>query len=895
VIWDRWEEVDRLFAAAQERPPAEREGFLRASCGDDADLLRLVRSLLTEADVAASFGGPGSALLRSVWSEPAAAPRDEAPLRPGERVGRYRVTGELGRGGMAVVYAAERDDGVYQQQVALKVLRPGIDADLLVGRFVHERQILARLAHPRIARLLDGGATADGRPYLVMERVDGTPITHYADAHRLAIRERLRLLLGVADAVRYAHQRLIVHRDLKPSNILVDGTGEVRLLDFGVAKLLGDVDEAQGPLTRAVGRAHTPEYASPEQVRGEPATTASDVYQLGLLLYELLTGQRPFAGRGVQLETAITDGRVTRPSDVTVDGESATESDPPQARPAPADVARARGTTPAALRRALRGDLDTIALKALRTEPDERYSSVEALAEDIRSHLAGRPIAARVPSVPYRVRKFAQRNRWLPPVAAVLTLALAGYVTTLALHARTLELERNEARAHAERADELRGFMIDLFGAADPFAAPEPGRNRDITVVEALDVGTQRARLQLADRPLLLADMLSAVGGVYANLDERDAAISTLEEAITTRVAAGAAESVQHLDDLHDLAGVIGVHVGADSAITLQRRRLELERRLHGTVHPRVGAALLALSAHMVTSGRFDEALEQRIEAIRILRAAGPAAAGDLADALALTADTYTVFDRIDEAEAAAREAVEIGRRVLGTDHPNTAWHTVHLAQLLTNRERYDEAIDIYRDVLPILERSLGPEHYITLRSTNNYAVTLTAGGDHVGAERVYRELLETRRAQAAGGLSRDVADVLQNLAVAVNSQGRTDESERLIREAHAIYREVLPPGHYLLAFPLLSLAEIQLSRGDALAAEQTAQEAAGILSAALPPGHFATAVARCRLGAALALQSRTQEALPLLDNALEELRGSELAPERFRRECAEHREALSG
>jgi eukaryotic-like serine/threonine-protein kinase len=894
-IWDRWDDVDRVFEAVLEHPPEERDRALVEECAGDTELLLLVRELLDRSDPsAAPLAGSGQLLLRSIWSAPPAHETERPPLHPGDRVGRYRVADELGRGGMAIVYAAERDDGAFRQQVALKILRRDLDSTELTDRFLREREILSRLTHPHIARLLDGGTTDDGRPYLVMERVAGRPITRFADDHRLSVRQRLELLLQVTDAVQFAHRRLVVHRDLKPSNIFVDDDGHAKLLDFGIAKLVDSVDETEGPLTRVGGRPHTPEYASPEQVRGEPVTTLSDVYQLGILLYELLTGRRPYAGRGLQLETAITTGLVTRPSEVTGDGvvtgapQPASSEDRPTS---PDEIAAMRATTPERLKRELRGDLDTIVLKALSTEPDMRYGSIEALAEDIRRHLDGRAITATPASAVYRLRKFGRRNPWAAPVAALLLLALTGYVTTITLHARNLEVERRETQAQADRANELRSFLVDLFKVADPYATPDPSRNRQITVVEALEIGAERARTELVDRPLLLAGILSAIGGVYANLDLREAAAALLNEAITTRRLHGATLTVEHLDDLNHLAGIVGLGTNYDSAAALQRHRLVLERELHGPAHARVGSTHLSLSSQLASAALHEDALEHREEAVRILRAAGPGAAGPLSDALAMIADTYSVFDRIDESEAAAREAVLIATELHGRTHPLTARHSVHLAQALGKRDRFAEAIAIYQDVLPILDVAMGPDHYITLASRNNFAVVLEASGDYAGAESVHRSLMETRR-RADGERSRAMADLLQNLAVAVRSQGRMAEAEELVTQAYDIYREVMPDGHYLIAFPLLTRTEIQLARGDDVGAERSGREAAAILEAGLPAGHFATAVAHCRVGAALARQGRLTEAAPLLESSLAQLRASQAVPARFPDECSEHRAA---
>jgi eukaryotic-like serine/threonine-protein kinase len=433
---ERREQIETLFEAALDREATARHEWLAVACADDHALLAEVEALLAAHEMAE----------RALGSQPWAGPWPRESDVP-DRIGPYRVLGELGRGGMGTVYLAEHADGLFDHPVAIKVTnalsgRP--DSDVLVRRFIAERQMVGQLEHPNIVRLLDGGTMDDGRPFCVMEYVAGVPIDAHCDRRRLGVDERLRLLAAAARAVHHAHRNLIVHRDLKPSNILVSDDGEVKLVDFGIAKSLETVAPYSAQArTRTGHHLLTPQYASPEQVSGEPATTATDVYALGLVLYELLCGRRgQDVGRGSYQEIvhAIMSQEPERPSTAvlraTAEGPSAVTAD---------RVAVARGTTPARLQRKLRGDLDRIVAHAIRKDPARRYQSAEQLAEDIDRYLAGKSVVARGNSATYRVRKFAERRRWAAAAAVVLLVILSTFVATLAAENRRLRRELHQS------------------------------------------------------------------------------------------------------------------------------------------------------------------------------------------------------------------------------------------------------------------------------------------------------------------------------------------------------------------------------------------------------------------------------------------------------------------
>ncbi|MBL8189697.1 MAG: serine/threonine protein kinase, partial [Acidobacteria bacterium] len=459
---ERWRRIDELFRTLADRPPAEREALLTRVCGQDEDLRREVLELLAHEPPEAFLSDPIKYAALAVTDEPA----DELL---GRRIGPYRLTRLIGRGGMGTVYQAVRDDDQFQQQVALKLIKRGMDTDFVRERFLRERQILASLDHPHIARLFDGGTTPDGLPYFVMELVEGSPITKYCHDRRLPLDAKLRLFRDVCSAVQHAHQKLVVHRDLKPSNILVTTDGTPKLLDFGIAKLLSpDPGEAVTRTETAV-RLMTPDYASPEQVRGGTITTATDVYSLGIVLYELLAGIKPFefnTYEPLEIERAICETEAQRPSELAIRQTHA----------------------PTKLARMLSGDLDNIVLMALRKEPERRYQSVEQFSEDIRRYLTGLPILARPDTFVYRAGKFVRRHQVAVLAAFLVMLSLLGGIVATGYAAHQARAESERANQAAAAAEAVTQSLASIFEAADPGRA----KGNAITAKELLDQGAEK-------------------------------------------------------------------------------------------------------------------------------------------------------------------------------------------------------------------------------------------------------------------------------------------------------------------------------------------------------------------------------------------------------------------
>ncbi len=622
LIWKRWDEVDHLFDQALDLAEEERVPFLEDACAGDTLLLDTLSRLLEASSRAAGvLSGPGSELLQAAFVPRGSRPSWPNP-RPGAVVGRYRLIREIGRGGMANVYEAERTDGVLGRRVAVKLLR-GVDSEDVTQRFGAERRILSSLAHPNIARLLDGGATEAGRPYFVMELVRGEPVTRWADRRRLGIPERLRLFVQVLDAVQYAHSRLVVHRDIKPSNVFVSDDGRVHLLDFGIAKLLDD-GEDRAPLTRPATRWMTPEYASPEQILAQPITTATDVHALGVLLYELLAGRRPFGSDGegaFELERAICEDPPAPPSSAAtlhlqapVDGGGTV--------PSPEAVAAARGTLPPRLRRALAGDLDAVVGKALRKQPEERYRSAQEMADDLMRFLSGFPVRAREGLRMYRARKFVRRH-WLAVTAtAALMVVLAASAAILTrLQAETAR-QRNLASAAAARAEteaENAGlvidFLADVFRSGDPSQAP----NDTLTARGLVEWGAQRVDSEFTDRPAVQARLLLVLGEAYENLGLPEEGAQLMQKALVLRRRLFGEESEETAEALLQLAELQHAAREISLAIPLYEEALHVRRSLSSGDGRALAPILSGLGLALAQQERTDSAELLLREAVAIL------------------------------------------------------------------------------------------------------------------------------------------------------------------------------------------------------------------------------------------------------------------------------------
>jgi serine/threonine-protein kinase len=897
---DRWRRLEALFEQALAQPDNERAAWIAKAADADA-ALRAELEELVAAD--AGHGAIDRAVANAAHGLLGAQTSATETSLYGRHFGPYRIVRELGRGGMGQVYLAERDDAQYRGQVAIKLL-PSTASARLQRRFRTERQVQADLQHPGIARLLDAGTSDEGEAYLVMEYVDGLPIDVYCREHRLPVAERLRLVTELCDAVQFAHRNLIVHRDIKPSNVLVTAEGTPKLLDFGIAKLI-DPDRVSALAlhkTAELTRILTLDAASPEQLRGEPATTATDVYALGALLYRLLTGRGAHSATAtdpITLSHAILANEPPRPSLAALEPLLGDR----EAGAGVIDFAAELCTTPERLSRALRGDLDTILLKALRKEPARRYASAAELADDLGRHLQRRPVLARGDSAGYLVRRFLARHSRAVASAAVgvaAMIALTGFYTV------QLADERDRAQREARRAEEVSAFLTELFEGA----TPEESLGEWVGARELLDLGAARIEQDLASEPAVQAALMRVIGSAYAALGLLDPAAALLERALAVRENLGGPADALLGDVLHALGHLRATQGRFGEGEALLSRALTTRLALHGELHPDIAETHLAFASLHAGWLAFDEG-EAHVDAADAVLARLPSPDPEVViSARVGRAQLEQHRGRFDEALAGYREALALRTATSGADHPATLNVRTSLAQVLNNAARFSEAETIHRELLEVRRRVLPAGHPAIAVTLSSLATALKSQGRSAGAEPFEAEALSIWRAAHRGDHPQIVVG-LNNLANLRHDLGDLDGALTLHQEALAMNRRLHGDDHPILANNYTNLAALEFDRenytealalyrrtldldraafgdehpyishdmqgiGNALTrlgrleeAETTLREALSLSSRSPGPEHPQTAQLKRDLGIALARQDRCDEAEDLLRRAL--------------------------
>jgi tetratricopeptide (TPR) repeat protein/tRNA A-37 threonylcarbamoyl transferase component Bud32 len=839
----RWLELAPLFDETFDLDETARAHFLAAI--EDVELRDALRDLLAQASTKGALDD-GSGRFAAALIEP-------EPGIEGRRIGAWRVGRAIGAGGMATVFAAMREDGAYVQQVAIKVLRQGLYDAYERERFVRERNILARLEHPQIARLLDGGLTDEGVPWFALEYVDGQPVTAYCDGKRLDLVARLRLFRAICATVDHAHRNLVVHRDLKPSNILVDRDGDLKLLDFGIARLLGP--GAGDDATQTQARRMTPAYAAPEQSTGAPVTTATDVYALGVVLHELCTGSRP---------QWRDDGSLHAPSSAITGLAAAT-------------VAAARSAEPRALRRHVDGELDLIIAKSLRLDPVERYASAADLDEDLRRHAAGEPIRARADSRGYRTAKFIGRHRPAIAIATAFALAIiAGGAATW--------WQARAARAEALRADGVRDFVLAMFNGV----TPDESKGRTVSARELVDRGAARLREVLASQPQLEGELSTELAAVYRQLGDYPRASSFAEAAV-----AGSSDAMRRARALIERGRTHGAQGDyADAVRDLREalviapatQRVDVQLRLADVLaeHGELKEAGLLAQAALANVGKGDGESRERVlwalGGIRFRDGDVAGAATTLQEALDLSranhGETHTQVATIEHdlgvvllqkgdapaAVALLEQALATRRVLLGQEHPDIADSAFNLGTALRRTGQRERAATLINDAVAMQRKLLGPHHPAVATGLNSLAVLAYEQGDMDTAIARLSEALETARA-AYGEHHTTVATMLNNLAAMQRAAGRYDDAEKSANAAIDTTVAAVGADHYLVGIARLGLGSILAEHGRGADALTQLQAAHALLVAKLGAEHQDTLLAQSAVASVLRQQGQLDAA----------------------------------
>ncbi|HEU4390921.1 MAG TPA: serine/threonine-protein kinase [Blastocatellia bacterium] len=828
---ENWQRVQELARAAFDLDPKARPSFIGSACSGDEALRLEVESLVDSDGAAGDF--IEEAVRATLWKmEPL-----ESQEPCGQTFGPYIVEKELGRGGMSVVYLARRADRQYEASVAIKVIRRGLDPADSQRRLQIEMQILASLDHPNIARLIDAGSTSGGSPCFVMEYVPGIPIDRYSAQGGLSVTERLKLFRVVCSAVQYAHQNLIVHRDLKPNNILVTEAGSPKLLDFGIAKLL-DSDMAT---TATAARLLTPAYASPEQILGKPVSIGSDVYSLGVLLYELLCGRRPY------------DLEDLSPSEVE---RTVCEVDPERPSIAAGRRYAGKGSAPDGndqLAKRLSGDLDNIILKALRKDRHERYATVADLSEDLRRYLDGEPVSARRPTVIYRASKFLRRHVLAVASAALVTALLLALVVSSAIQSRRVARER-------DRAERVASFLTEIFALSDP----DESRGGSITAREVLDSGATRIKEELNDEPEVRSSLLDTLGTVYEHLGLYDQSAPLLRESLALRREGGANQTLEFATSLNTLSAVLQ-HTGElDESESLCREALAIRRLLLGSKHRDVATSLNNLADVLQDKGEYESAEGLYHEGLEMRRSLLGPDHPDVAESLNGLATLHHDRGEYKEAENLYRESLAIRRAVFGDHHRKVAESIHNLGSLLQTTGDFKSAEPLLREALDLDLRLLGAASTTVATGKRHLGRLLIAKSEYDQAETLLRDALDTLR-QRLGDNNEQVGTTLHELGGLFHAKGDYRQAEYFYREAISVYRKVLPPLHPYLAHPMVGLGDVLTRLDENLYAETILREALDIRRKSLPEGHWRTAEAASLLGASLTALGRFREAESLL------------------------------
>ncbi|KAA3614983.1 MAG: serine/threonine protein kinase [Calditrichaeota bacterium] len=806
---EQWQLIKTLFQEMLDLPETERESYLSKNC-DDNDVREKVSQMLSAHSESEDFLETHS-LEVNMFSE-----SDESAARYiGRQIGLYKIEKHIGEGGMGNVFLAERDDD-FHKKVALKIIKRGMDTDALLKRFRQERQILANLVHPNIARLLDGGSTEDGLPYLVMEYIEGMPITDYCDKEHFTINQRLKIFRKICQAINYAHQNLVVHRDIKPNNIIVTSEGVPKLLDFGIAKLLDPDTGESHELTIEGSRISTPEYASPEQIQGKPISTASDVYSLGILLYNLLTGYRPyhFLDRSpAAIEKVVVETIPAKPSSVLKQPSINNPTKNKTENVNPDEQSRLRKTSVEKLIKQLNGDLDNIILKSIQKEPQRRYLSIEQFSEDIGRYQNELPVSARKDSTSYRVGKFIRRHRVSFAAVIIIFLSLLSGIVGISWQAQIAKEEEVKARQTLK-------FVEKTLAAANPLES-----GKELTVEQLLDEATKRIPNELNEQPQIESEIRSIVGEAYQSLG----------------------------------------HYG--KARTHFKKNLVLLESFYGSKNSAVANGYRELAVVEHYSGNYSRADSLYRKAIKLYREIGEVTSGDYAIALNDFGTMELDEARYDSAIIVFEESLKLMHSFFGENHYQVGSVYNNLAYAYDDLGDYDKADSIYAKALSVFRHNYGDEHPEIANTLNNYAFVKLNVGDTLASLQLHEQALAMWR-KLVGDDNPEVATTQHNIAAVTFYQKNYALAEKKEREVVKIFQKIYDAGHPYLGSAYFMMGRILNAREKFIESEEFLRNSLKIRQAKLGANHPAIASAYFELGKSLFGQNDLGKAKEMLKSA---------------------------